>query len=59
VAAGQPGLYFVGLYFLHSLTSPLVGGVGRDAAHIAGQLARRVGSAGRRATPADRPITSA
>lgn len=29
-----PGLYFIGLLFLYSLSSTLVGGVGRDAAHI-------------------------
>jgi putative flavoprotein involved in K+ transport len=29
-----PGLYLVGLPFLHSLSSVLVGGVGRDAEHI-------------------------
>jgi putative flavoprotein involved in K+ transport len=29
-----PGLYFVGLLFLYSLSSALVGGVGRDAKHI-------------------------
>ena len=29
-----PGLYFVGLPFLYSLSSALVGGVGRDAGHI-------------------------
>jgi putative flavoprotein involved in K+ transport len=29
-----PGLYFVGLLFLYSLSSALVGGVGRDAEHI-------------------------
>ena len=29
-----PGLYFVGLPFLYSLSSALVGGVGRDAEHI-------------------------
>jgi putative flavoprotein involved in K+ transport len=29
-----PGLYFVGLPFLYSLSSALVGGVGRDAKHI-------------------------
>jgi putative flavoprotein involved in K+ transport len=29
-----PGLYFVGLPFLYSLSSGLLGGVGRDAAHI-------------------------
>jgi putative flavoprotein involved in K+ transport len=29
-----PGLYFVGLPFLYSLSSALLGGVGRDARHI-------------------------
>jgi len=31
---GQPGLYFVGLHFLHALSSGMVHGVGRDAARI-------------------------
>ena len=35
-----PGLYFVGLPFQYGLTSSLVGGVGRDAAHIAALIAR-------------------
>ena len=34
VAIGQPGLYFVGLHFLYSLSSTMVHGVGRDAARI-------------------------
>ena len=34
IVASCPGLYFVGLPFLYSLSSSLVGGVGRDAAHI-------------------------
>jgi putative flavoprotein involved in K+ transport len=29
-----PGLYFIGLPFLSTLSSALVGGVGRDAEHI-------------------------
>jgi putative flavoprotein involved in K+ transport len=29
-----PGLYFIGLLFLYSLSSSLLGGVGRDALHI-------------------------
>ena len=41
VVAAQPGLYFVGLPFLYSLTSSLVGGVGRDAKHIAEHIAAR------------------
>ena len=30
----RPGLYFIGLRFLYSLSSALLGGVGRDAEHI-------------------------
>jgi putative flavoprotein involved in K+ transport len=38
VVTGSPGLYFVGLRFLHSMTSALLGGVGADAEHIAGHI---------------------
>jgi putative flavoprotein involved in K+ transport len=45
VVDSAPGLYFVGLLFLHSFTSMLVGGTGRDAErvarHIAAQPVRR------------------
>ena len=34
VVTGQPGLYFLGLPFLHSMSSSMVQGVGRDAARI-------------------------
>jgi putative flavoprotein involved in K+ transport len=34
-----PGLYFIGLPFLFSLSSALLGGVGRDADHIVGHIA--------------------
>jgi putative flavoprotein involved in K+ transport len=37
---GHPGLYFVGLPFLHRMASSLVAGVGPDAKHIAGLIAR-------------------
>ena len=33
-----PGLYFVGLPFLYSLSSALLGGVGRDAEHIVAHI---------------------
>ena len=45
VVRSEPGLYFVGLLFLYALASALVGGVGRDAEHIAKQIADQTGSA--------------
>jgi putative flavoprotein involved in K+ transport len=41
VVESQPGLYFVGLIFLSTLSSALVGGVGRDAEHVASHLMSR------------------
>jgi putative flavoprotein involved in K+ transport len=41
VVASQPGLYFVGLFFLSAVASALVGGVGRDAERLAAQIAAR------------------
>jgi putative flavoprotein involved in K+ transport len=41
VAAGEPGLYFVGLHFLYAMSSAMIHGVGRDAEHIAGVIAGR------------------
>jgi putative flavoprotein involved in K+ transport len=50
-----PGLYFMGLLFLYSLSSALVGGVGRDAEHIVAhivstRLSRREGAVARATT---------
>jgi putative flavoprotein involved in K+ transport len=36
-----PGLYFVGLLFLHSFTSMLIGGTGRDAERVVRHLVAR------------------
>jgi putative flavoprotein involved in K+ transport len=41
VVGSAPGLYFVGLLFLHSFTSMLIGGAGRDAARVAKHIATR------------------
>jgi putative flavoprotein involved in K+ transport len=41
VVTAMPGLYFLGLQFLHSMTSATVNGVGRDAEHIAKAIATR------------------
>ena len=38
VVAAAPGLYFVGLFFLSTAGSSLIGGVGRDAARIAAHI---------------------
>ena len=43
VVSAAPGLYFVGLPFMHSFASPLIGGVGRDAAYIADTIAAQTG----------------
>jgi putative flavoprotein involved in K+ transport len=41
VVPESPGLYFVGLHFLHALSSAMIHGVGRDAARIAEAVAAR------------------
>ncbi|MGO4385411.1 flavin-containing monooxygenase [Specibacter sp. RAF43] len=38
-AVAVPGLYFMGMPFQYGLTSALLGGVGRDANHVARQIA--------------------
>ena len=60
VVTSQPGLYLIGQFFQHTLTSGLVGGVGRDAEYIVRHLARHhrpvAGGAARdRASGAPRP----
>lgn len=42
VVPGEPGLYFAGLRFLHSASSSMIHGVGRDADRVAAQIARRL-----------------
>ncbi|MDH4282724.1 MAG: hypothetical protein OEV36_08745, partial [Myxococcales bacterium] len=45
VVPDAPGLYFVGLHFLYSLSSEMIHGVGRDAARIAALAYARVAKA--------------
>ena len=45
VVGSEPGLYFVGLEFLHAMSSAMVQGVGRDAEHIARHISSRVPAA--------------
>jgi putative flavoprotein involved in K+ transport len=42
VVDGEPGFYFVGVHFLHAMSSSMVQGVGRDARHVAERIAGRV-----------------
>jgi putative flavoprotein involved in K+ transport len=39
VVDSEPGLYFIGLKFLYSVSSEQIQGVGRDADYIAGKIA--------------------
>jgi putative flavoprotein involved in K+ transport len=41
IVGSEPGLHFLGLKFLHSVSSEQIHGVGRDAAHIADAIAAR------------------
>ena len=41
IVAREPGLYFVGLHFLYALSSTMIHGVGRDAAHVVKTIAAR------------------
>jgi putative flavoprotein involved in K+ transport len=41
VVPGEPGLYFIGLHFLYSYSSPMIHGVGRDAEYVAARIAER------------------
>jgi putative flavoprotein involved in K+ transport len=38
---GEPGLYFVGQHFQHSVSSTMIHGVGRDAAFIVRTIGKR------------------
>jgi putative flavoprotein involved in K+ transport len=41
VVESAPGLYFVGMVFLHSFASMLIAGAGRDADRVAEHIATR------------------
>lgn len=46
IVGSEPGLYFVGLKFLYSVSSEQIHGVGRDADRIARNIVSRRGAAG-------------
>jgi putative flavoprotein involved in K+ transport len=56
VVEKQPGLYFVGLHFLHAMSSVMIHGVGRDAHRIAAAIAARGAT---RSGPARKPAMTA
>jgi putative flavoprotein involved in K+ transport len=41
IVAGEPGLYFVGLFFLYAMSSGFLPGVARDAEHVVKHIASR------------------
>ncbi len=43
IVESEPGLYFIGLKFLYSVSSEQIQGVGRDADYISGKIAARRG----------------
>jgi putative flavoprotein involved in K+ transport len=43
VVASQPGLYFVGLFFLYAMSSGFLPGIDRDAEHIVDAILARAG----------------
>ena len=61
VASDEPGLYFVGLHFLHSFSSTMIHGIARDAKRIADVIqSRTAGNAVRNAAgTADRRLSTA
>ena len=42
IVPGEPGLYFVGLHFLHSASSTMIHGIARDAERIANAIDMRI-----------------
>jgi putative flavoprotein involved in K+ transport len=42
IVANEPGLYFVGLFFLYAMSSGFLPGVGRDAEYIVNDIASRI-----------------
>jgi putative flavoprotein involved in K+ transport len=59
VVADQPGLYFVGRQFLYAMSSTMIHGVGRDAAHVAGVIAARLAERAATVTGSPRPAPPA
>jgi len=59
VVRSEPGLYFIGLFFLSTAASSLIGGVDRDARHIARHIASQRADGGGAAQEASRTTEKA
>jgi putative flavoprotein involved in K+ transport len=57
IVADEPGLYFVGLFFLYAMSSGFLPGVGRDAEHVVNHIAAHRQSE-RPSFPGSRPLRS-
>jgi putative flavoprotein involved in K+ transport len=57
IVPGEPGLYFVGLFFLYAVSSSLITGVGRDAKRIVEHIASQASPDRVQQTPKDMPVT--
>jgi len=42
VVKNEPGLYFVGMHFLYSLSSAMIHGAERDAEHVVNTIEKRL-----------------
>lgn len=56
IVPDEPGLYFVGLFFLFGLTSSLLAGVGRDAKYVVKHIASE--PSGKRSIRGSRPVST-
>jgi putative flavoprotein involved in K+ transport len=59
VVTDVPGLYFVGLVFVYSVSSEMIHGVGRDAQRIAGIVSKRVAEKRQLAAASEARVLSA
>ncbi len=59
VVRDAPGLFFVGLHFLYSMSSTMIHGVGRDAERIVRAVARRAGERSQATTRRDNELAQA
>jgi putative flavoprotein involved in K+ transport len=61
ISTDEPGLYFVGLHFLHSMSSTMIHGIARDAKRIADAIEHRTRAADARSgeVTSDRRLSTA